>query len=239
MTTPKATADRDSILRPVDTENDRNIIEDGRLPRLRKEAREAMKFTGGRKKLAAILEQLDNPRLLDAKSNSGDYPDSLLEWAIREGDVGCARLLLATGADPKKSQLGGGFLPVHLLACGANQMDRKTIREFIDMLSDAGADFGAKDDQGWTPLHHAVYSGSTWFAEMLITRGAWVDPNFGDPAKECELIPQECETDHPYAVKTLAAVRRALRSKEIGEAILSAMPDEPEASANPAPGMTL
>lgn len=228
------------ILRPIHTENDRNIIEDGRLAQLRKEALRVIQNSGDAEKLSEILREVDNPRLLDPKSNDKDFPDSLLEWSVREGSVDCVRLLLSTGADPTHSQLGGGFLPVHLLACAGKNFGRQTIGGIAQALSEAGADFNARDASGWTPLHHAVYSGSPWVAEFLISRGVEVDPRLvDDPEVRAKVIPDEREDDHPFAVEALAVVQRVVRSGQLHDAILSAMPDEGEPAPKSSPAMTL
>ena len=236
MTTPEPSPGLEPVLQPIHTENDRNIVEDGRLAQLRKDALRVIQTSGKAEALAAILEMFDNPRLLDPKSNADDYPDSLLEWAVREGSVDCVKLLLKTGADPKKSQLRPGFLPVHLMACCAKNMSKQQMRDMADALSAAGADFDALDED-WSPLHYAIHSGSPWMVEILIERGVKVDPNLlDDPAVEAKLIPAEGEDDHPYALEAL----RVLRSKLLEDSILSAMPGGGDGPAtNASRGMTL
>lgn len=219
MTTPDATSD----LEPKEL-----------LARLRKEAFLVIQNTGGASRLQEILKRAGDPRLLDIPSASDDYPDTLLEWSIREFNLDCARILIDSGADPMQGQLGGGFLSVHVLACNAGGMTRETIEGFVELLSAAGADFDAKDDKGWTPLHYTVHHGFPWTTEVLIQRGVQIDPALLDPATEAEILPNDGE-DLPYAVEAL----RVVRSLVMEQKLLSAMPNEGEPVAKPSLGMTL
>ena len=42
--------------------------------------------------------------------------------------------------------------------------------EKIKELLERGADSNAKDDDGWTPLHHAAYRGHTHIVELKIAK---------------------------------------------------------------------
>ena len=48
-------------------------------------------------------------------------------------------------------------------------------KEVVELLIAKGADVNAKNDSGWTPLHHATYGGFKEVAELLIENG--VDVN--------------------------------------------------------------
>lgn len=206
------------------------------LAQLRRQALTLIQGTGGAQKLPEILRRAGDPRLLDIPIDGGaeDYPDSLLEMAIREYELDCARILIESGADPTQSRLGGGSLPVHVLACNAGGMTEETIHGFWDLLGAAGADFDAKDAKGWTPLHYAVHHGFAWTTQHLIQRGVRIDPMLLDPQRESEILPDGDE-ERRYAMEAL----RVVRSKLLQDSILSAMPSDGEPTPKALPGMTL
>lgn len=209
------------------------------VAQLRKDAIEVIRRTGSAEKLSEILRVVDDPRLLDRAVNDQEVPDSLLDWAILEGRVECARLLIETGADPMTSHHSHGFLPVHQLACSFQNGAKRKMLELVELLAAAGADFNAKA-RDWTPLHFAVLRGSPAVAEILIGRGAWIDPRFLDDRDMLEkIIPAEGDDDRPGALEALAMVQRAASSQLLGESLLSAMPSEGDFLAKPPVGMTL
>ena len=207
---------------------------------LRKEAIEVIRRTGSAEKLSGILKKVDDPRLLDRAFSEQEIPDSLLDWAILEGRVECARLLIAAGADPMSSHHGGGFLPVHYFGMSFQHRDEPRMRELAELLASAGADFEARCDRQWAPLHYAVLRGSPVLAEILISRGVWVDPRFLNDSTLLEnIIPDEGDDDRPGALEALTMVQRVASSRGLEESILSAMPAEGEPLAKPSAGMTL
>lgn len=203
---------------------------------LRTQAVEAIRIDRSAERLSEVLKKVDDPRLLDKPNEKHDYWESLLEWSIREVAPECARLLIETGADPMKSQ-GRGFSSVHQLACSSKDMTQRQMLGFVELLSSAGADFNAMDDDGCTPLHFAVAWGSPAFAEILIGRGAPVDESLLDDL--AQKVPPEGDEDRPSALKALAVVERAVRAQQLEESILSAMPAEGEPRVKPSTGMTL
>lgn len=225
----------------TETEHDRNTIEDGRIPQLRKEAFKAIRSAGGAEHLSAVLGMLDNPRLLDAPSSPDDERETLLEFAVQQEAVDCARVLLKSGANPMHSRLSSGFTAMHVLACNAAVMTERSMRELVALLVGAGADLDAKERHSndcwrWTPLHYAIYNGSPKFAEILIESGATVDPRLLEDAEmEAKITPDPQEDNHQPALEAL----RLVRALAIEQRILAAMPDEPEGSAKPSTGMTL
>lgn len=219
----------------ADTIHDSNIIRDGWLPLLREDAVKAIKGNGV-EKLSAILRMVDDARLLDAPQDEHDWPASLLEWAVYEGSAACARVLVESGADPSSSRLLGGLRAVHLLARQAQFMEAEVVLQLTDLLSRAGADFDAKDADGWTPLHHAISNGSMRMATILIERGVWIDPKLlDDPEMDDQILPDDIGRMQEYAIDTLRDVRAML----LGQKILSAMPDEGAPAAKSSPAMTL
>lgn len=202
---------------------------------LRTQAKEAIKEIGGANRLSEILRQLEAPLLLDAPIDDEDFDDTLLGHSIRAGAVDCVRILIEAGVPPiypRHSRLQ----PPQILALNAQSMSEEVIRNLVDILSSAGVDFNAKDENDWTCLQWAILGGSPILAGVLIERGAWIDPKlFDDAAMEKDVIPPQGDDDRPDALKTLRFVRAAA----MGRHILSAMSDEPEAGAKQSPGMTL
>lgn len=202
---------------------------------LRTQAMEAISGNNARK-LSAILKQVDDPRVLDVPSTAEEWQDSLLEWATRETSVECARILLASGANPMDTKFESGFCALHILASHAKNTDRRTLQEFVDLFAAAGANFDVKTDLGWTPLHFAVHDGCPEFVEILIRHGVWVDPKLlDDPNMESQILPDPVEEHRPQSVEAL----RMLRALAMEQYLLSAMLDEAAPAAKSSSAMTL
>jgi hypothetical protein len=63
--------------------------------------------------------------------------------------------------------------------------------EKIKELLERGADPNAKDDVGWTPLHHAAYRGHTHIVELLIKKGADSSIKNKDGKTPADIAPKE------------------------------------------------
>lgn len=191
---------------------------------------------GAADRLSALLRKVDDPRVLDVCTGEGDFPETLLEWAIRWSAADCARLLIESGADPMHSRRLDDFRTTHYFGCHARLMGEDTLRSLVKMFSEAGADFDAKDAEGYTPLHYAINNGSPELAKILIVRGAWVDPLLlEDATMELRILP--VQTNHVY--EQACEALRLVRSLAMEQKILSAMTDEGEPTTKSSPRMTL
>lgn len=206
-----------------------------RVARLRKHAIKVIGTSSAAKKLPEILKKVDDPRLLDSPSSDQDQCDTLLEWAVQEGDIDSVRILLESGADPM--QCGeSGVRSTHLLGSAPWGMKEETMRGIVTLLKDAGADFDVKDARGWTVLHHAIWNGAPDYCRTLIDCGVRIDPRLlNDRATESEIVPDSAGQYQPEADEAL----RTVRSIVLGQSLMSAMPSEGEPLAKPLIGMTL
>lgn len=123
-----------------------------------------------------------------------------LIWAFQKSQVRAAEILLEKGADfqvrdakgrdlwtmiietnPSPTNAQGkclalivekGFEPKMSLLETVKVFDCK---EIVHALVDAGEDLEQRDENGWTPLHHAAIEGHEYSTEALLEAGA--DPN--------------------------------------------------------------
>jgi len=86
------------------------------------------------------------------------------------GDIDTVRQMLATDPAMVRSTIKWGFTALHGVA-GEEQF------EMAELLLDAGADPNAKNDEGVTPLHLAVYPE---MVELLVRRGANINIRSND-----------------------------------------------------------
>jgi hypothetical protein len=101
-----------------------------------------------------------------------------LHWAASEGDKKWTALLLANGADANARDYGN--TPLHEAAAPLGGERDKNHMEVAELLLANGADINARNDEGWTPLHKAVYSGNKDMAELLLSHGADVNAKTSD-----------------------------------------------------------
>ena len=105
-------------------------------------------------KVKAFLEQgID----VNAKVENGFTP---LFLAVRNNDVGIARLLLSKGADVNTKNNQNGMTPLHIAA-------QEGHRSMVVLLLASGADANVQNARGITPLVLARRRGHTEIVEML------------------------------------------------------------------------
>jgi cytohesin len=96
---------------------------------------------------------------------------ALLADAVRAGDLGRVRNLVADGADihgldTRPGVAGGnGRRPLNWAALNNDT-------KMIELLLELGADIDRQNLSGFTPLHHAVEAEAVEAIELLLSRGA-------------------------------------------------------------------
>ncbi|MFI5371813.1 MAG: ankyrin repeat domain-containing protein [Candidatus Eisenbacteria bacterium] len=143
--------------------------------------------------LATLLAA--EPGLARAWSADGG---TALHFAAFFAQPGCARRLLAAGADPSVHAAGfGNVAPLHSAVAARAP-------EIVTLLLDAGADPNARQSRAYTPLHGAAYHGLTDIARALLAHGAdptLLDDDGLDPAALAE------KQGHPEFAAELRARR--------------------------------
>ncbi|CEM03228.1 unnamed protein product [Vitrella brassicaformis CCMP3155] len=123
-------------------------------------------------------EVLDLPATLETDKPTEDHEATLLSFYQQLLDRAPT---LAAETDARYS---GN--PVHWVAFTRPVWSQSFIDSYLDLLVANGADMTAVDDDGWTPLHCAAYSGSHRVAASLCRRLTATDINrgrFNDPSR--------------------------------------------------------
>ncbi|MBE9116180.1 ankyrin repeat domain-containing protein [Lusitaniella coriacea LEGE 07157] len=94
-----------------------------------------------------------------------DFGDSILEYAVQEGNLEIVKVLIASGVDINS---GLSSSPANI----AIQAGRKDI---LLALLEAGLDVNQKLLNAWTPLMSAANSGKLSIIKLLVERGANVN----------------------------------------------------------------
>ncbi|CAB0034943.1 unnamed protein product [Trichogramma brassicae] len=112
-----------------------------------------------------VNDELGRPVLIDALDNKGATP---LVWALGRDNIHSAEVLLRRGANPS---LG---TPLNRICYYYDEHWVELFFELIDARNQV-VDINARDSEGDTPLHVAVYCGNRNSTELLLRRGG--DPN--------------------------------------------------------------
>ncbi len=112
---------------------------------------------------AATVQSLLKQKV-DVNAPQGDGT-SALHWAAFNDDLDIAKLLIASGANPKASTRIGGITPLYMAA-------RNGSAPMIQLLLAAGADPNSATATGTTPLMMAASSGSGEAVKVLLEHGA-------------------------------------------------------------------
>jgi ankyrin repeat protein len=88
-----------------------------------------------------------------------------LRGAIDSGSENVVRLLLALGADLEE-RMGNYNMTSLLFAADKGKL------AIVKLLLEKGADMNARDEDGWTVLHWAVFSGDAGMLQILLDNGA-------------------------------------------------------------------
>jgi ankyrin repeat protein len=102
-----------------------------------------------------------------------DYTDENMEtvlgWAIARGDMVSVRRLVALGA-----AVSGEYITYLHQACAAGNVE--LVRLLLEREEDdKKRDLDRKDENGWTPLHHAEDNGHHAVTAVLVGAGAYMD----------------------------------------------------------------
>jgi ankyrin repeat protein len=99
--------------------------------------------------------------------------ETVLGWAIARDDMVSVRRLVALGAG-----VSGEYIYYLHQACAAGNVElvRLLLAREAD---DEKRDLDRKDDDGWTPLHHAEHNGHHAVTELLSSAGADMDAENG------------------------------------------------------------
>ena len=97
--------------------------------------------------------------------------------AAQSNDVAAMKLLVAAGADPKIAT-AHGCTPL-MVAAGYGYQDQVTnlvpnarLSTVRYLIEDLGGDVNARDDEGYTALHGAAYTGENDLVTYLVNKGA-------------------------------------------------------------------
>lgn len=142
-----------------------------------------------------------------ADLSSIDQPNerniSRIENAVSFRDYRQIRKLLAAGANP---------------ACGFLQAIFKGDRKIVEFLLNQGANPNLPADNGWRPLHYAIWYDQRDLLTLLIDRGCEIDSTVGQTPLEYALQEKKFEC-------ALLLLKRGAR---LTEDMISLLPREPE-----------
>lgn len=117
---------------------------------------------GNSQMLKVLLNHLPDARMINVINEQSRSP---LHVATYYKHVECAKLLVAAGANIHLRE--GSFHQTCLdIACG------KGIVELVELFLSKGMDINARDYDGYTPLHIAVYAKKTEVVKLLLEKGA-------------------------------------------------------------------
>ena len=127
----------------------------------------------------------------------GMLNETPLHAAAEQGRPGATEELLNAGANPNTKDMSG-YTPLHTLVSGRSFGERPYTRENHNLGRDyprtarvllgRGAEFGAKAEQGKTPLHFAASYGDLEFVKLLVAAGASVDTRTASGATPLHLV---------------------------------------------------
>jgi ankyrin repeat protein len=127
----------------------------------------------------ALTKNLPGRSGMDSGDTSLDKGTTPLMRAARAGDVTVMELLLAAGADPKKTTAEGNN--ILLFAAGVGYRDKNTYGEepgaleAVKLSLRQGLDVHQKNSKGETALHGAAYRGADTIVSYLAEQGARMD----------------------------------------------------------------
>tara|TARA_B100001248_G_scaffold262669_1_gene260660 strand:- start:62012 stop:63190 length:1179 start_codon:yes stop_codon:yes gene_type:complete len=113
-----------------------------------------------------LLEQGAN---VNAENKWGVRPLTYAAQHYDEEGEALVDCLLAAGANPNAKEKDGTALMHTILT------DEKLTKSFLNFLVSKGFDLEIRDNDGWTPLHYAVNSGSRGYVKVLLSAGACID----------------------------------------------------------------
>ncbi|MEK7254533.1 MAG: ankyrin repeat domain-containing protein [Bacteroidota bacterium] len=113
---------------------------------------------------AELIEALGN-RKVDANARVGDFTALTGYFASMKPSLAVTTALLNIGCDPNTPVLNSLATPLHYLMSFG---DSDEMVEIYNQLMRAGANPGAKDENGNTPLHLAVQAGKEKFVNELL-----------------------------------------------------------------------
>ncbi len=142
-----------------------------------------------------------NGRDLDGEPDHHNT-DTPLHWAVENGQLYAAKLLIDNGADVNAKD-NGGNTPLHCACLFGHVGTTK-------LLIHNEANVNAKDNYGNTPLHYACLVGHVDAAKLLIEKGANVNAkdNYGVTPLHCA-----CIVGHVDAAKLLIGTGADVNAK--------------------------
>lgn len=96
-------------------------------------------------------------------------PQSLLARAVERGHEEILQMLLLNGSNMGMKCAGGRTELLYAASCG----DPAILKRLLTKSADADAE--ARDDRGWTALHHATNRGDLAIVNLLLGRGASIE----------------------------------------------------------------